>query len=259
MQQPLGVQAVHLGEVTEILFAGAVEYDVAVAVILKVPVDAGAESRIEVSVGVGQQRGFAGDLGCYYYTSQNIFSSYNNPAIGLFCPEGDCLITRNGKFTAESFSRHYMRIRDEGTLESLVAFFTQSDHMRLGFCPLYGETGKDMLFVSVPVRLGLTKDDVLLFFQLDEGAIHSAYFSPPGAQAAQYAVLRRDTSEMLYTIGGDYVKSASLGVPSNGAPVQRRTDGGVEYRVITSDSKALGYRYVGILPSDALMQKVDAF
>lgn len=152
-----------------------------------------------------------------------------------------------------------MRIRDEGTLESLVAFFTQSDHMRLGFCPLYGETGKDMLFVSVPVRLGLTKDDVLLFFQLDEGAIHSAYFSPPGAQAAQYAVLRRDTSEMLYTIGGDYVKSASLGVPSNGAPVQRRTDGGVEYRVITSDSKALGYRYVGILPSDALMQKVDAF
>ncbi len=118
-----------------------------------------------------------------------------------------------------------MRIRDEGTLERLVAFFTQSDHMRLGFCPLYGETGKDMLFVSVPVRLGLTKDDMLLFFQLDEGAIHSAYFSPPASQAAQYAVLRRDTSEMLYTIGGDYVKSASLGVPFNDAPVQRRTEG----------------------------------
>ena len=134
----------------------------------------------------------------YYYTFMNALDQYSGTNFGLYYAEDDCLITRRGKYGAYGYARYYLGLKSDALINRMCAFMANKSGKTLSFCPLYDEN-TCMVYAAVRVRLGLTRESVLLFARLDE--LFSAEVQP---SAMHYAVLDAETNALIYTTSTDY-------------------------------------------------------
>ncbi len=187
----------------------------------------------------------------YYYTFMNALDQYSGTNFGLYYAEDDCLITRRGKYGAYGYARYYLGLKSDALINRMRAFMANKSGKTLSFCPLYDEN-TCMVYAAVRVRLGLTRESVLLFARLDE--LFSADMQP---SAMHYAVLDAETNALLYTTSPDYVIDFSDFDAEK--TVQSLTRSGTVYRVFQSAYDSLGYRYVGVMPQESLTSSLKQF
>ena len=187
----------------------------------------------------------------YYYTFMNALDQYSGTNFGLYYAEDDCLITRRGKYGTYGYARYYLGLKSYALINRMRAFMANKSGKALSFCPLYDEN-TCMVYAAVRVRLGLTRESVLLFARLDE--LFSADMQP---SAMHYAVLDAETNALLYTTSPDYVIDFSDFDAEK--TVQSLTRSGTVYRVFQSAYDSLGYRYVGVMPQESLTSSLKQF
>lgn len=187
----------------------------------------------------------------YYYTFMNTLDQYSGTNFGLYYAADDCLITRRGKYGAYGYARYYLGLKSDALINRMRAFMANKSGKTLSFCPLYDEN-TCMVYAAVRVRLGLTRESVLLFARLDE--LFSADMQP---SAMHYAVLDAETNALLYTTSPDYVIDFSDFDAEK--TVQSLTRSGTVYRVFQSAYDSLGYRYVGVMPQESLTSSLKQF
>ena len=187
----------------------------------------------------------------YYYTFMNALDQYSGTNFGLYYAEDDCLITRRGKYGAYGYARYYLGLKSDALINRMRAFMANKSGKTLSFCPLYDEN-TCMVYAAVRVRLGLTRESVLLFARLDE--LFSADMQP---SAMHYAVLDAETNALIYTTSPDYfIDFSDFDAEKT---VQSLTRSGTVYRVFQSAYDSLGYRYVGVMPQESLTSSLKQF
>ena len=187
----------------------------------------------------------------YYYTFMNALDQYSGTNFGLYYAEDDCLITRRGKYGAYGYARYYLGLKSDALINRMCAFMANKSGKTLSFCPLYDEN-TCMVYAAVRVRLGLTRESVLLFARLDE--LFSAEVQP---SAMHYAVLDAETNALIYTTSTDYFIDFSDFDAER--TVQSLTRAGTTWRVFQSGRDYLGYRYVGVMPEESLTSSLNQF
>ncbi len=187
----------------------------------------------------------------YYYTFMNALDQYSGTNFGLYYAEDDCLITRRGKYGTYGYARYYLGLKSDALINRMRAFMANKSGKALSFCPLYDEN-TCMVYAAVRVRLGLTRESVLLFARLDE--LFSAEVQP---SAMHYAVLDAETNALIYTTSPDYLIDFSDFDAEK--TVQSLTRAGTTYRVFQSGRDYLGYRYVGVMPEESLTSSLNQF
>lgn len=187
----------------------------------------------------------------YYYTFKNTLDQYSGTNFGLYYAADDCLITRRGKYGAYGYARYYLGLKSDALINRMRAFMANKSGKTLSFCPLYDEN-TCMVYAAVRVRLGLTRESVLLFARLDE--LFSADMQP---SAMHYAVLDAETNALIYTTSPDYfIDFSDFDAEKT---VQSLTRSGTVYRVFQSAYDSLGYRYVGVMPQESLTSSLKQF
>ena len=187
------------------------------------------------------------------------FDQYRNLNMGIYFPEADCLFTRRNKYTAESYINYGLAIQDTGEAGRILGFFRDSRETINFFStfPVSGERG--LLFLGVPVSLGLLKEEALVFFTINQDSIDiSGLYPGPGKEGIQFLVYDTFSAQLLYSAGNffplDHNGVMDRNMISSGFVYAGKT----RYRLFDTMG-AYGTTFVSVMPFDRITAGVYAF
>ena len=187
------------------------------------------------------------------------FDRYRNLNPGIYFPQADCLFTRSFKYTAESYITDRLAVRDAGEADRISDFFRKTGGTINFFStfPVMGEKGQ--LFLGIPVRLGLIREEALVFFAINQDAIDvSGLYSGPGKEGIQFLVYDAVSSDLLYSAGNffplNYTGVMDIVKTSRGFI----NEADIRYRLFDAKG-SYGTSFISIMPFDRITAGVNAF
>jgi AraC-like DNA-binding protein len=191
-------------------------------------------------------------LECVQAVAEYAKESY--PEAAVYFPSSDCLFTKTSKYTADSYIMGGLGIREAGVAKKIRAFFGSSGES-IFFCSTFPDMyDQGILLIGVPVKLGILKEDALIFFCMDSGTFDLSAFYPEG-ETIQFCVFGGSGTELVYSAGNSFPREIAASLSQGGfPPAVPAAD--VRYRIFTTEDGFFGNRYVSIVPLDRITSRI---
>ncbi|MCL2832587.1 MAG: AraC family transcriptional regulator [Treponema sp.] len=180
----------------------------------------------------------------------------------IYFPDSDCLFTRSYKCTAESYIKNYLVVQDPTEIRKLFDFLgkpgeTGNSEGSIKYYSTFAEYGaKGKLFLGIPVKMGMKKEEALVFFIMDKASLNVTGLYA-GREDIQFMIFDTPPSRMLYSAGNfilDGAVSQSL-AESSDKIIRAGED---QYRLFRYRG-TFGNTFLSVIPIDRIITEIYDF